>query len=91
MKVIIIEAIFGNYSDDSNKSVLIAITESDKNSFVGRSIKDAKSILEFVGVEITKDEFLINVRVPSIFLGASIEQDVEVISNAFNNITNNFK
>lgn len=87
----IIEAIIGNHLDDSNRSVLVAIEENDKSNFIGRPTSEAKSMLEWVGVEIGEHEFLMNVRVASIHLGAIMQQDVAVIEAAFNNITNILK
>lgn len=89
MKITIIQALLGNHLDDTTKTVLVAITHDDLGNFI-RNNRDAKSMLEFVGVVIDKDEYLINIKTPPIYLGASMQQDVEHIANAFKDITNNF-
>ena len=87
-KVIIIEAIIGNYLDDSNKSILIAISIDDKVNFIGRSKEDQKGMLEFVGVKISENDFLYNITIPNIYLGATMQEQVQPIKNPFKYITN---
>jgi hypothetical protein len=91
MRATIIEAIIGNRLDDSNRSILVAIEENDRSNFIGRPMNEAKSMLEFIGIEIGATEFLIDIRVASIHLGAIMQQDIEVIASAFNHITNILK
>ena len=91
MSATIIEAIIGNHLDDSNRSILVAIEENDKSNFVGRPMSEAKGMLEFVGIKIDEHEFVMNVRVAPIHLGAIMQQDVAVIESAFNHITNILK
>jgi hypothetical protein len=91
MNVLIIDAIIGNYLDGTNKSFLVAITENDKANFIGRSKKDAESMLSFIGIDLSDDEFLIEIKIPSIYVGATVEKDVQVIATTFNLISNNLK
>lgn len=86
--VTIIEAIIGNYLDDSNKSILLAISTDDKSNFIGRSKQDQKSMLEFVGIKISENEFLYNITIPNIHLGATMQQQVQPIKTPFKYITN---
>jgi hypothetical protein len=86
--VTIIEAIIGNYLDDSNRSILVAISTDDKSNFIGRSKDDAKSMLQFIGVEIGENDFLYNITIPNIYLGATMQQQVQPIKNPFKYITN---
>ena len=86
--VTIIEAIIGNYLDDSNKSILVAINSDEKSNFIGRSKEDSKSMLEIIGIKIGQNEFLYNITIPNIYLGAMHQDDPDIIENPFKYITN---